>query len=236
MNERSESTKGEGIAKLSSRNWRKRKGNFSPRIKRREAKKDRKGWNRMGRIYQTDYTIKIRRRFNKSENHWVSMLDQPASGGLIKYNPHPPPSNVVAPLVARVKRAIFLAEKKNPDDLVSGPGISVSDVSTLDRIIRSLLVSSPCIPPFRSVSIRSKRIQDTVTTIARESCILESNYLETRKKWMLSSSSTKISYLGLEQGIHSLGRGDQVKGISYRLVTKKERFFRRGGGEARWAN
>lgn len=103
-----------GIAKLSSRNWRKRKGNFSPRIKRREAKKDRKGWNRMGRIYQTDYTIKIRRRFNKSENHWVSMLDQPASGGLIKYNPHPPPSNVVAPLVARVKRAIFLAEKKKP--------------------------------------------------------------------------------------------------------------------------
>lgn len=64
-------------------------GNFSLRIKRRETKKDGKGWNRMGRIYQTDYTIKIRRRFNKSENHWVSMLDQPASGGLIKYNSHP---------------------------------------------------------------------------------------------------------------------------------------------------
>lgn len=145
MNERSESTKGEGIAKLSSRNWRKRKGNFSPWIKRREAKKDRKGWNRMGRIYQTDYTIKIRRRFNKSENHWVSMLDQPASGGLIKYNPHPPPSNVVAPLVARVKRAIFLAKKKTR--MISYPA-PVSACQTCPRSIELLGLFSSLLPVF----------------------------------------------------------------------------------------
>lgn len=151
MNERKRKTKvtkgATTIAKLSSRNWkngekrgRKEGRNFSDKAPRNW--KDRKGeWNRMGRIYQTDYTIKIRRRFDKSENHWVSMLDQPASGGLIKYNshPHPPPSNVVAPLVARVKRAIFFTKKKKT--LLTGWSrirYRVSDVSTLDRIIKSL--------------------------------------------------------------------------------------------------
>lgn len=235
MNERSESTKGEGIAKLSSRNWRKRKGNFSPRIKRREAKKDRKGWNRMGRIYQTDYTIKIRRRFNKSENHWVSMLDQPASGGLIKYNPHPPPSNVVAPLVARVKRAIFLAKKKTR--MISYPA-PVSACQTCPRSIELLGLFSSLLPVF----LRFDRFPSVPNESkipwqrSQENRAFWKAIISSRKKWMLSSSSTKISYLGLEQGIHSLGRGDQVKGISYRLVTKKERFFRRGGGEVRWAN